>query len=410
MPGMRTRLGERGGQSDPLCAEGKVQPVPPPLDLVLADLDDQQRRAVAATGGPVLLIAGPGAGKTLTLVRRTLHILTAGLAEPSEVVLCTFTEKAALELRDRLRGAASAAGYDGDLASLRTGPLHGPCHDFVERYRHLTPLGHGFQVLDELSEALFLFEHFDVVVGEPDGDGAYLGRWATKWSAIDGIRRFLDKITEELVDVDQLERAGDPFVAGLGRAYRAYEAALVEENRVDFAHLQKFCLDLLHHPEAGASVTGSIRHVMVDEYQDTNHIQERVLDRLASATGNLCVVGDEDQSLYRFRGATVRNILEFPATHPGATVISLTTNYRSHEAIVTAYDTFMGRADWSSAPGKPPFRFDKHIEPDRRAPVPPHPAPVAPLGPRRRARAAPLARPPPLPCHTPGDPGYSPAT
>ena len=100
----------------------------------------------------------------------------------------------------------------------------------------------------------------------------------------------------------------------------------------------------------------SVRYVMVDEYQDTNYIQERLLDRLSEATGNLCVVGDEDQALYRWRGATVRNILEFPTTHPGATVIKLTTNYRSHEAIVHAYDRLMAQrrlvkpCRWSTVP------------------------------------------------------------
>lgn len=122
-----------------------------PLPAVLADLDEAQREGVAMSEGPVLLIAGPGAGKTLTLVRRALHILTAGLARPNELVLCTFTEKAALELRDRLRSAAIEVGYTGDLSSLRTGTIHGVCNEFVDLYRHLTPLGNGYEVLDELT-------------------------------------------------------------------------------------------------------------------------------------------------------------------------------------------------------------------------------------------------------------------
>jgi DNA helicase-2/ATP-dependent DNA helicase PcrA len=137
-------------------------------------------------------------------------ILTSGLAQPHEIVLCTFTEKAALELRDRLRSAAIDIGYTGDLSSLRAGTIHGVCNEFVDRYWHLTPLGNGYEVLDELTRSLFLFEHFDDVIGAADDAGRYLGRWATKWTAIEGIQWYLDKITEELVDVDKLTASGDP--------------------------------------------------------------------------------------------------------------------------------------------------------------------------------------------------------
>ncbi len=346
-----------------------------------------QREAVQATEGPVLLIAGPGAGKTLTLVHRTLHILRSGLAQPHEVVLCTFTEKAAFELRDRLRTTAGAAGYDADLSALRTGTIHGVCNEFVDRYRHLTPLGNGYEVLDELTQVLFIFEHFAEIVGAPDQAGRYLGRWATKWTAIEGLRKYLDKVTEELVVVEALAASGDAFLAELARAYAAYESALVEENRVDFAHLQKFFFNLLDDPVAGPEVRTSTRYVMVDEYQDTNYIQERLLARLSQDCANLCVVGDEDQSVYRFRGATVRNILEFPARHPGARVIKLTTNYRSHERIVAAYDKFMASADWSNPKGGPTFRFDKSIEADPGVAYPDYPAVFSIWGATRRDEA-----------------------
>lgn len=359
-----------------------------PLPAVVEGLDEAQHEAVATTEGPVLLIAGPGAGKTLTLVRRTLHLLTAGLAQPHEVVLCTFTEKAALELRDRLRSAAISAGFTGDLSSLRTGTIHGVCNEFVDRYRHLTPLGNGYEVLDELTQALFIFEHFDAVVGTAVDGGRYLGRWATKWTAIEGVQRYLDKITEELIHTKQLASSGDDFLERLAEVHTAYEAALVDENRVDFAHIQRFFLDLLDDEGAGPAVRSSVRYVMVDEYQDTNFIQERLLDRLSEATGNLCVVGDEDQSLYRWRGATVRNILEFPTTHPGATVVKLTTNYRSHEAIVRAYDGFMKSADWSNPAGGPSFRFDKTIEPDAATTFPGYPAVFSIWGATKRDEAS----------------------
>ena len=111
----------------------------------------------------------------------------------------------------------------------------------------------------------------------------------------------------------------------------------------------------------------------MDEYQDTNYIQEQILFKLALPENNLCVVGDEDQSLYRFRGATVRNILEFPSRMPGCREIKLTTNYRSHRRIIEAYDRWMASADWSNPEGLP-FRYDKTIEPDPDAKHPEYPA------------------------------------
>src|SRR5439155_17906368 len=121
----------------------------------------------------------------------------------------------------------------------------------------------------------------------------------------------------------QLIDAGDVFLGALGAAYRAYSEMLFASNRVDFAHQQSLVHGLLESPSVRAAVVKRIRYVMVDEYQDTNYVQERVVANLASVAGNLCVVGDEDQSLYRFRGATVRNILEFPERFPGTRVLKL---------------------------------------------------------------------------------------
>ena len=125
---------------------------------------------------------------------------------------------------------------------------------------------------------------------------------------------------------------------------------------------------------------------MVDEYQDTNYIQEQLLFKLTEPTHNLCVVGDEDQSLYRFRGATVRNILEFPARVPDCTIVKLTTNYRSHETIVAAYDRWMASANWSNPPAVP-FRYDKTIQADPEGDYPDYPAIFCILGHQRPRRS-----------------------
>lgn len=350
------------------------------------DLSDAQRSVVGHSDGPLLVIAGPGSGKTYSIVLRALNLLLLGRAQPKEIVLCTFTEKAAFEMRDRLSAASRKVDYKGDLSELTVATIHSLCNRVLTQHRHRTALGHNYDTLDELTQLLFIFEHFDEIIGPAEND-LFLGRWKTRWTAIEGVRGYFDKITEELVDSAQLRASGNSFLATLGRAYRAYEKALVEANRIDFAHLQHAVLDMLSDAVTFDAVTRHIRYVLVDEYQDTNYVQERLLLTLTKTTHNLCVVGDEDQSLYRFRGATVRNILEFPQRMPGCAVIKLTTNYRSHRAIVERYDRWMASADWSNRGGTA-FRYDKTIAANDAATHPAYPAVVAIWGKDKRDEAA----------------------
>ena len=291
------------------------------------DLNDAQCAIVGHLDGALLVIAGPGSGKTYSIVLRALNLLLLGRAQPKELVLCTFTEKAAFELRDRLAAAARKVGYKGDLSELTASTIHSFCNRVLTQHRHRTDLGHGYDTLDELTQLLFVFEHFDDIIGPPEND-LYLRRWRTRWTAIDGTRAYFDKITEELVDPNQLAASSDPFVRLIGGAYARYSQALLDANRIDFAHLQRLVHSLLSDRDTAEAVTRDIRYVLVDEYQDTNYVQERLLLRLTETSRNLCVVGDEDQSLYRFRGATVRNILEFPRRMPGCTIVKLTTRRR----------------------------------------------------------------------------------
>jgi DNA helicase-2/ATP-dependent DNA helicase PcrA len=349
-------------------------------------LNDAQRAIVGHLDGPLLVIAGPGSGKTYSIVLRALNLLLLEKALPRQMVLCTFTEKAAFETRDRLAAAARKVGYTGDLSELAVSTIHSFCHRILSQHRHRTDLGHGFDTLDELTQLLFVFEHFDEIIGPAEND-LFLGKWKTRWTAIEGARGYFDKITEELVDPEQLVRSTDPFLAAIGHAYRRYERALLDANRTDFAHLQRLVYDLLRDPGTADAVTRDLRYVLVDEYQDTNYIQEQLLLKLTEKSRNLCVVGDEDQSLYRFRGATVRNILEFPQRMPGCKVIKLTTNYRSHRAIVERYDRWMASADWSNLQGLS-FRYDKTIEADAAGAHPGYPSVIAIWGKDKRDEAA----------------------
>ena len=350
------------------------------------DLSDAQRAIIGHINGPLLVIAGPGSGKTYSLVLRAINLLLLEEATPRNLVLCTFTEKAAFEMRDRLSAAAQKVRYRGDLSELRISTIHGLCNRILTQYRHRTELGNSYETLDDLTQLLFIFEHFDEIIGPAEHD-LYLGKWKTRWTAIEGARGYFDKITEELVDSARLSVSPDLFRQGIARAYRAYETALFANNRTDFAHLQSIVHGLLLQPQHSGALAGEIRHMLVDEYQDTNYVQEQVLLKLTEHTGNLCVVGDEDQSLYRFRGATVRNILEFPGRFPKCSIVRLATNYRSHRAIVERYGRWMASADWSNLHGVP-FRFDKTIEADPNGEHPDYPAVISIWGRDVRDEAA----------------------
>ncbi len=228
------------------------------------DLSEAQRAIIGHVDGPLLVVAGPGSGKTFSIVLRALNLMLLSKVEPGNLVLCTFTEKAAFELRDRIAAAAQNVGYSGDLSELVVSTIHGLCNRLLTHHRHRTELGNNFETLDELTQLLFIFEHFEEIVGPPNNN-LYLGHWKTKWTAIEGVRAYFDKITEELIDPLRLTAARDPFLVALGRAYISYDKTLLENNRVDFAHLQSIVLNLLEEPTIATAVCKSINFVLVDE-------------------------------------------------------------------------------------------------------------------------------------------------
>jgi len=350
------------------------------------DLNDAQKEAIGHTEGPLLVIAGPGSGKTLVLVLRTLNLLLRGVAEPEEIVLCTFTEKAAFELRDRLALLSKKLGYQGNLTKMNVGTIHGISNNFIQKYRHRTTLGNNYEVLDDLTQLLFLFDHFAEIVG-PETDEKYFDRWESKWTAIRGCRDYFNKITEELIDVPNLADSDEPFIQMIGSAYERYVQKLFEYNRIDFPHQQKIFLDLLDHTDIGREIRAKVRYVMVDEYQDTNYVQEQLLLLLANKDENIAVVGDEDQALYRFRGGTVRNILEFERHFKKCHIVILSINYRSHENIIKAYDKYMRSWEWVESQTGKRFRYKKKIIPDPRTKFPGYPSMLAIWGKNRMDQA-----------------------
>ncbi len=352
------------------------------LEQDFLDLNPEQRKVVAHDSGPLLVIAGPGSGKTHCLTLRAMNLLLLNKAEPPELVLCTYTEKAAYEMQDRISAIAKKVEYKKDISQMRIDTIHGICRRIITENLHRISsldqqnpfIGNNYEILDQLSQYLFIFEHLDEIC--KPALTFFADRWETKWNIVKKLRTYFDKITEELIDIKELRSQRVTFLYHLANAYRVYQTLLTRYNRVDFAHLQKMVFGLLDKPRIGECIKIGIRYVLVDEYQDTNYIQEQILFMLSSKTNNICVVGDEDQSLYRFRGATVQNIRRFlKLSHINEDdIIYLKTNYRSHSAIINTYNHWMSTVHWGQS------RLTQEIQPQPKKKGPEYPAVLSIMG------------------------------
>ena len=343
-------------------------------------LDQGQRELIGHLEGPTLGIAGPGVGKTLAVGLRGTNILLQGLARPEELALCSYSRAAARELRQRFDILASAAGYRGDLSRVRIGTIHGLCRRILRSHAGRAGLRPSFAVLNEEEQWRFLWRRYDEVFG-PERDVLERAgwRWKEPRLVMRHGRRYFERLCDELIDPEDLVGSRDPLHAALGRCYRRYRDLLRDEGRADFGHLQRWAAEILADDRIADPIAGGIRYLVCDEYQDTSHVEELVLRRLSRSHGNICVVGDDDQSIYRFRGASVRNLLEFPDRFASCHTVELNVNYRNHPAIVDFYDRWMATAaDWSNPdPGGRPYRYPKSITPHDSSAYGDYPAVIA---------------------------------
>ena len=343
-------------------------------------LNDGQLELIGRLDGPTRGIAGPGTGKTLAVALRGVNILLLGLAQPEELALCTYSRAAARELKERFMALATAAGCPGDLSRVRIGTIHGLCRRILLSHAGRAGLRPNFEVLNEDEQWRLLSRSFDDVFGpdlnvlEREG-----WRWREQPLVIRHGRKYFERICDELIDPGELTGSRNPFHAALGRCYLRYRDLLLDEKRPDFDHLQRWTAELLDDDHIADPVSDGIRYLICDEYQDTSHVQERLLLRMSRSHGNVCVVGDDDQSIYRFRGATVRNLLRFPDRFSDCHTVELRVNYRSHADIVDFYDRWMASAaDWSNPdPNGGPFRHPKSITPHDPAVPGDYPAVIA---------------------------------
>ncbi|MCY4557257.1 MAG: UvrD-helicase domain-containing protein [Chloroflexi bacterium] len=327
------------------------------------DLDDQQLSVIGHHTGPALVLAGPGSGKTASICLRAVNLLLQGRATPRNMLLCTFTRAAALEMRQRLIAGAQAAGYSGDLANLRVTTIHSLCHQVLSNLGTTVAMKTPDRVINAVEQLEFLRNNFDVIFAS-DTDALVDHGWSDPERIVNGARRFFDRIADELIDPQELIDSGKPFRVALGQCNQRYLRLLHQKGLIDFAGLQTNVQRLLDNPGMVAHYGGVIRHLLVDEYQDTNRAQQHILSRLAETHGNICVVGDEDQLIYAFRGANPYGFDEFRRQFPDASTFELAGNYRSHRDVVAVCNTWIGSFNWSNPdPGQMPFRQPKYIEP-----------------------------------------------
>ncbi len=292
-------------------------------DMSLLDaLNEPQRQAVMATDGPLLILAGAGSGKTRVLTHRTAYLIEECGVNPYNIMAITFTNKAAGEMRERID---QMVGYGSESIWVCT--FHSTCVRILRRYIDRLGFGTNFTIYDSDDQKTLMKD----ICKRLEID--------TKMYKEKMFLSAISSAKDELIDPIEFETraAGDYVKRKQAQVYREYQQALKQNNALDFDDLIMKTVELFKlDKEVLASYQDRFRYIMVDEYQDTNTAQFELIRLLALKYQNLCVVGDDDQSIYKFRGANIYNILNFEHHFPDATVIKLEQNYRSTQNILDA--------------------------------------------------------------------------
>jgi DNA helicase II / ATP-dependent DNA helicase PcrA len=290
-------------------------------ETYFADLNPAQREAVLATEGPVLVIAGAGSGKTRVLTRRIAHLLAAVGVKPPEILAITFTNKAAAEMRERVE---DLVGPPARASWVMT--FHAACGRILRREAQRLGYRSNFTIYDTADQLRLTKQCLEDLERDPK-------RFTPR-----GIHSQISNAKNQLIGPDAYaSRIASFYDQTVADVYKLYQTKMFNSNAVDFDDMLYLTVDVLERfPEAQEKWQTAFRYLLVDEYQDTNHAQYRFLQLLAAKHSNVFAVGDPDQSVYGFRGADIRNVLEFEQDFPGAKTISLEQNYRSTNSILEA--------------------------------------------------------------------------
>lgn len=290
-----------------------------PIDI--DTLNEPQAQAVMCTEGPLLVLAGAGSGKTRVLTYRIAYLLEECDVAPWQILAITFTNKAALEMRERLGGLVGPVSR-----GMWVSTFHSMCVRILRADADKLGFGKNFTIYDTDDQKRL----FKAIMMEQDVD--------PRRFPVNALMGRVSQAKNELkVPGTMMDEAHDPVEKVAARVYEEYQKRLKAANSMDFDDLLLYAYLLLkHHPEVLKAYQQRFRYIMVDEYQDTNHAQYAITKMLADAAKNIMVVGDDDQSIYSWRGADIRNILDFEQDYPNATVVKLEQNYRSVGNILDA--------------------------------------------------------------------------
>jgi DNA helicase-2/ATP-dependent DNA helicase PcrA len=292
-----------------------------PHEELLADLNPAQREAVLHVEGPLLVVAGAGSGKTRVLTHRVAHLIRAHGVKPNEILAITFTNKAATEMRERLE---RMLGRTARAIWILT--FHAACGRMLRREAERLGYRSNFTIYDQADQVRLVKACLEELGKDPK-------RFTPR-----GIHTQISNAKNQLISPDEYTaRVSSFWDQTVAEVYELYQRRLFRSNAVDFDDILMLTVQVLERfPEARERWQTTFRHVLVDEYQDTNHAQYRLLQLLAEKHRNVFAVGDPDQSIYAFRGADIRNILDFERDFGGAGVVALEQNYRSTNAILGA--------------------------------------------------------------------------
>ena len=338
-----------------------------------------QINAIRHIDGPLFLTAGPGCGKTRVLLWRAVNLIVFNNVKPDDIYLGTFTEKASLQLKEGLKillgEASNRLDKPFDISRMYLGTIHSSCQKmlrdkkFSDSYKKPK-----FSIMDELDQYFFMNTNFSKLI-EDSGmnelgvikkvnsifkDSKYISE--SKFKAINNLIEVFNRLTEETIDEESIKNKkrkltdDEKFILEL---YIKYKNLTIynESCRVDLSSLQELALN---HIKKNDKSMDQFKYIIVDEYQDTNYVQEQLFFTLAKKNKNLCIVGDDDQALYRFRGATVENLVFFEERcekYLGVkpVIYNLGTNYRSKSKIVSLYKDFMDNGKWEDTKNKKKF-------------------------------------------------------
>ena len=333
LPAKSSADGSVPGPASPAqsSADGSERAHRPPPETLLDDLNPQQRDAVTHEGGPLLVVAGAGSGKTRVLTRRIAYLLAARDEHPGSILAITFTNKAAGEMKERV-----AALVGGRARIMWVSTFHSACVRILRREAGRFGFSSSFSIYDQAdSQRLMTLVCRDLGVDPRQHPPRALSHQVSA-------------LKNDLVDHEEAaRRASNQRRRVVGEVYGEYQRRLAQANALDFDDLIMTTVHLLQaFPDVAEHYRQRFRHVLVDEYQDTNHAQYVLVREIVGTgddAGELVVVGDADQSIYAFRGATIRNIKEFEQDYPQARVVMLEQNYRSTQTILSAANAIISR-------------------------------------------------------------------